>query len=336
MSLLRSLLLPISLFYYLFQIIRNKLYEWNLLKSKYFNIPTISVGNLSVGGTGKTPLVNYIISNFKNNYKIAFLSRGYGRSSSGYILATKNTVVNEIGDEPYLIKKNHNEIVVSVSEDRVHGIEKTIEKIKDIQMFVLDDAFQHRKLKCKLNIILSKFSKPYYNDFVIPSGSLREPKSGAKRAQIIIISKCPPDLNKANRQEIIRKIKPLPHQKVFFTTIDYDEYLVGKNNIMINDLKDSPVLLVTGIADSSELEKYLNKKKIIFDHLRFDDHHNYSQNDINLIKSKSIGKKVITTKKDYYKIIAVESIKNIYCIDIAIKFLSGKDDFNDEISRVIR
>ena len=333
---MRSLLLPISLFYYLFQFVRNKLYEWNLLTSKYFNIPTISVGNLSVGGPGKTPLVNYIISTFKNDYKIAFLSRGFGRSSSGYILASKNTVVNEIGDEPYLIKKNHNELIVAVSENRVHGIEKTIEKIKDIQMFVLDDAFQHRKLKCKLNIILSKFSKPYYNDFVIPSGNLREPKSGIKRAQIIIISKCPYDLNKTNRQEIIKKINPLPYQKVFFTTIDYNECLVGKNNIMINDLIDSPILLVTGIADSSELEKYLNKKKIIFDHLRFDDHHNYSQKDINLIKSKSIGKKVVTTKKDYYKIIAIESIKNIYCIDISIKFLAGKDDFNYEIGKVLR
>ena len=333
---MRSLLLPISLFYYLFQFVRNKLYEWNLLTSKYFNIPTISVGNLSVGGTGKTPLVNYIISTFKNDYKIAFLSRGYGRSSSGYILASKNTVVSEIGDEPYLIKKNHNELIVAVSENRVHGIEKTLEKIKDIEMFVLDDAFQHRKLKCKLNIILSKFSKPYYNDFVIPSGNLREPKSGIKRAQIIIISKCPYDLNKTNRQEIIKKINPLPYQKVFFTTIDYNECLVGKNNIMINDLIDSPILLVTGIADSSELEKYLNKKKIIFDHLRFDDHHNYSQKDINLIKSKSIGKKVVTTKKDYYKIIAIESIKNIYCIDISIKFLAGKDDFNYEIGKVLR
>ena len=333
---MRSLLLPISLFYYLFQFVRNKLYEWNLLTSKYFNIPTISVGNLSVGGTGKTPLVNYIISTFKNDYKIAFLSRGYGRSSSGYILASKNTVVNEIGDEPYLIKKNHNELTVAVSENRVHGIEKTLEKIKDIQMFVLDDAFQHRKLKCKLNIILSKFSRPYYNDFVIPSGNLREPKSGIKRAQIIIISKCPYDLNKTNRQEIIKKINPLPYQKVFFTTVDYNECLLGKNNIMINDLIDSPILLVTGIADSSELEKYLNKKKIIFDHLRFDDHHNYSQNDINLIKSKSIGKKVVTTKKDYYKIIAIESIKNIYCIDISIKFLAGKDDFNYEIGKVLR
>ena len=333
---MRSLLLPISLFYYLFQFVRNKLYKWNLLTSKYFDIPTISVGNLSVGGTGKTPLVNYIISTFKNDYKIAFLSRGYGRSSSGYILASKNTVVNEIGDEPYLIKKNHNELIVAVSENRVHGIEKTLEKIKDIQMFVLDDAFQHRKLKCKLNIILSKFSKPYYNDFVIPSGNLREPKSGIKRAQIIIISKCPYDLNKTNRQEIIKKINPLPYQKVFFTTIDYNECLVGKNNIMINDLIDSPILLVTGIADSSELEKYLNKKKIIFDHLRFDDHHNYSQNDINLIKSKSIGKKVVTTKKDYYKIIAIESIKNIYRIDISIKFLAGKDDFNYEIGKVLR
>lgn len=336
MTLLRILLLPISLLYYLFQTVKNKLYKFNLLSSKYFSVPTISVGNLSVGGSGKTPLVNHIISTFKNDYKIAFLSRGYGRSSSGYVLAKKNTVLNEIGDEPYLIKKNHEELTVAVAEKRVFGIEKTLEKINDIQMFVLDDAFQHRSLKCKLNIVLSKFSRPYFNDFVIPSGNLREPKSGIKRAQIIIISKCPSDLNKTKRQEIIKKIKPLPYQKVFFTTIDYNECLKGKNNVMINEFRDSPVLLVTGIADTSELEKYLKKRKIRFDHLKYNDHHNYSENDINYIKSKSIGKKVVTTKKDYYKIIGFESIKNIYYIDISIKFLSGENDFNSEIRKTLR
>ena len=145
MSLLRILLLPVSLLYFLYQFIRNKFYDLKLLKSYQFDIPTISVGNLSVGGTGKTPLVNYIISVLKNDYKIGFLSRGYGRDSSGYVLANENSNVNEIGDEPYLIKRNHQEITVAVAEKRVIGIKNTIDKVDNIQMFVLDDAFQHRK-----------------------------------------------------------------------------------------------------------------------------------------------------------------------------------------------
>ncbi len=336
MSLLRILLFPISLLYYLFQLIRNKFYDLSLLKSQEFNIPTVSVGNLSVGGSGKTPLVNYIISNFKKDYKIAFLSRGYARTTSGYILASESNNVYEIGDEPYLIKKNHKEITVVVSEKRDIGIEKTLEKIDDIQMFVLDDAFQHRSLKCSLNIVLSKFSSPYYNDFVIPTGNLREPKSGIKRAQIIIISKCPDDLDINKRKEIIKKINPLSYQNVFFTSIDYDDIIKGQNKIKTKDLINSSVLLVTGIADSSELKKYLKKNKISFDHLEYDDHHNYSTVDINLIKEKSINRKVITTKKDYYKLINIESLENIYYIDIKVKFLADENTFKSELRKVLK
>ena len=331
MSLLRILLFPISLLYFLYQFIRNKLYDLKLLKSHEFDIPIISVGNLSVGGTGKTPLVNYIISILKNDYKIGFLSRGYGRDSTGYFLANETSNVIEIGDEPYLIKRNHKGVTVAVAEKRVIGIKNTIERVDNIQMFVLDDAFQHRNLKCSLNIVLSKFSNPYYNDFVLPTGNLREPKSGIKRAQIIIISKCPPELEINKRQEIIKKIAPLSHQKVFFTTIDYNHSLKGKDEIKIKDLVDSHILLVTGIADSSELEKFLKKNRISFDHLKFNDHHKYSDFDINTIKSKSLDNKVVTTKKDYYKIINNQSLDNIYYIDIKVKFLNDENNFKSEI-----
>ena len=335
MSLLRILLFPISLLYFLYQFTRNKFYDLKLIKSQEFDIPTISVGNLSVGGSGKTPLVNYIISILKNDYKIGFLSRGYGRDSSGYILANERTDVNEIGDEPYLIKKNHKELTVAVSEKRVIGIKKTLEKIDGIQMFVLDDAFQHRSLKCSINIVLSTFKKPYYNDFVMPTGNLREPKSGIKRAQIIIISKCPLELEINKRQEIIRKIAPLSYQKVFFTTIHYDEFIKGQDKIKIKDLVDSHVLLVTGIADSSDLENFLKKNQINFEHIKYNDHHNYSEADIKLIKSKSVNKKVITTKKDYYKLINNKSLKDIYYLGIKVKFLNGEDNFNSKIRKLL-
>ena len=153
MSLLRILLFPISLLYFLYQFIRNKLYDLKLIKYYEFDIPIISVGNLSVGGTGKTPLVNYIISILKNDYKIGFLSRGYGRDSSGYILANETSDVIEIGDEPYLIKRNHKDVTVAVAEKRVIGIKNTLQRVENIQMFVLDDAFQHRNLKCSLSLI---------------------------------------------------------------------------------------------------------------------------------------------------------------------------------------
>ena len=335
MSLLRILLLPISLLYYLYQLIRNKFYDQGIIESKHFDIPTISVGNLSVGGTGKTPLVNYIISNFKNNYKLAFLSRGYGRDSSGYILADEKTLVTKIGDEPFLIKKNHGEILVVVSEDRVLGVSKTINENSGVQFFILDDAFQHRRLKCDLNIVVTKYDNPYYSDFVLPTGNLREPISGIKRAQIIVISKCPNNLGEVQRQEIIKKIKPSDQQKVFFTTIVYDESLVGRVDLNVMDLTETSVLLVTGIADSSDLEKYLNNKKISFEHLKFNDHHIYSEADIDKIKSKSKNKKIITTEKDYHKILDIKSFENMHYIGIKVKFLDGKNNFNSEIEKVI-
>ena len=336
MSQLRKLLFPISITYYIFQLIKNKLYDLRILKVTEFEIPTLCIGNLSLGGSGKTPLVNYIIKNFKNKYKIAFLSRGYNRNTSGYILVNDENSAQEIGDEPYLIKRNHKKLIVSVSENRVHGIKKTIEKFKGIQMFILDDAFQHRRLKCSLNIVLSKFDSPFYNDFIIPVGNLREPKCGIKRANIIIITKCPLNINENQKTNIYNKINPSINQKVFFSSIIYNNYLIGRNKIQIKNLVGSSLILVTGIADSSSLEKYLLEKDIVFNHIKFNDHHKYVKSDIQKIKSKSTNKLIITTEKDYYKIIGIEKLSNIYFQGIDIKFHCPKEDFNMEIKKYIK
>lgn len=336
MSQLRKLLFPISIIYFIFQLIKNKLYDLRFLKVTEFDIPTLCIGNLSMGGSGKTPLVNYIIKSFKNQYKIAFLSRGYNRNTSGYILANDKNSAQEIGDEPYLIKKNHKKLIVSVSENRVYGIQKIIKSFKGIQMFVLDDAFQHRRLKCSLNIVLSKFDSPFYNDCLIPVGNLREPKSGIKRANIIIITKCPLELKHEKKINIIKKINPSINQKVFFSSILYDNFLVGINKIHIDKLIGSSVILITGIADSSSLEKYLLEKEIFFDHIKFNDHHKYDNSDIDNIKLRSNNKLIITTEKDYYKIIAIEKLSNIYFQGINIKFHKGSEDFNLEIKKYIK
>ena len=203
-------------------------------------------------------------------------------------------------------------------------------------MFVLDDAFQHRRLKCSLNIILSKFDSPFYNDCIIPVGNLREPKSGIKRANIIIITKCPLELKHEKKINIINKINPSINQKVFFSSIVYDNFLVGINKIHIDKLIGSSVILITGIADSTSLEKYLFEKEIFFDHIKFNDHHKYDNSDIDKIKLRSTNKLIITTEKDYYKIIAIEKLSNIYFQGINIKFHKGSEDFNLEIKKCIK
>ena len=325
MPLLRRLLIPFSILYYLFQLIRNKLFDLNILKTTKFNFPIIAIGNLSVGGTGKTPLANYLITKLKSKYKLTFLSRGYMRNTSGYILANEYSSVNEIGDEPYLIKQTHRDITVAVCENRVHGIQSSLHIKNESNLFILDDAFQHRSLKVSINIVLSKFNQPFFKDFIIPTGNLREPASGIKRANIIIISKCPYNLSETTKNDFVRKINPNSDQKVFFTSINYKNYVLGKYQLNHNKISKQEVVLVTGIADSTTLEKFLNKKNIIFNHLKFNDHHRYSKQDINLIKSKSKNKNIITTKKDYFKILEIENLENLFYQDINIEFL-----FNDE------
>ena len=325
MPLLRILLIPFSILYYLFQLIRNKLFDLNILKTTKFNFPIISIGNLSVGGTGKTPLANYLITKLKSKYNLTFLSRGYMRKTSGYILANECSSVNEIGDEPFLIKQTHNDISVAVCENRVHGIKASIKNKNESNLYILDDAFQHRSLEASINIVLSKFNQPFFKDFIFPSGKLREPASGIKRANIIIISKCPNNLSETTKNDFVWKINPNSDQKIFFTSIKYKNYVFGKYQLNYNKISKQDVVLVTGIADSTSLENFLNKKNIVFNHLKFKDHHRYSKQDVNLIKSKSKNKNIITTKKDYFKILEIENLENLFYQDINIEFL-----FNDE------
>lgn len=307
MTLLRKILFPFVPIYYLVTWIRNKFYDLELKKSKTYDFPVICVGNLNVGGTGKTPMIEYLIRLLKNDYKIATLSRGYKRKTNGFHLADKNSSVNTIGDEPFqFYNKFNKDIIVAVDENKQRGINRLRINNNKTEAILLDDAFQHRKVKAGLNILLTTYNDLYIDDIVLPTGNLREPRIGANRANIIVITKCPIDLSEINKSEIIKKIRPKPYQKVFFSSISYSNELFSENDkiSLNNEIQD--FTLVTGIANSDSLVDYLKSKKLKFNHLNFDDHYEFSKQDIQLFTEKKL---IITTEKDYMRLMTYETLK---------------------------
>ena len=332
MSLLRKLLFPLSLLFKFIQEVRNLLYDLNIIANTKFNIPTISVGNLSMGGTGKTPMVEYLLSNLLIKYKIGILSRGYKRKSNGFLKLNEYSDISVVGDEPFIIQKTFPDSNVYVCEDRVTGI-KNILKNDELDFIILDDAFQHRKLKTTLNIMLSSFSKPFYNDYIFPVGDLRESRLSYKRANIIIITKCPANLSQNEMNDIKLKINPLEDQKIFFTTISYKDILFGNKSVNINSIINKEILLVTGIAETDSIIRYLNSRSIKFKHLEYSDHHHYSNNYINKILKLSRNSLVLTTKIDYYKL--KDNINNLLYLDIETRFLKNEDQFLKEVYKIL-
>lgn len=332
MSLLRKLLFPLSLLFKFIQEVRNLLYDLNIIANTKFNIPTISVGNLSMGGTGKTPMVEYLLSNLLIKYKIGILSRGYKRKSNGFLKLNEYSDISVVGDEPFIIQKTFPDSNVYVCEDRVTGIQNIL-KNDELDFIILDDAFQHRKLKTTLNIMLSSFSKPFYNDYIFPVGDLRESRLSYKRANIIIITKCPANLSQNEMNDIKLKINPLEDQKIFFTTILYKDILFGNKSVNINSIINKEILLVTGIAETDSIIRYLNSRSIKFKHLEYSDHHHYSNNDINNILKLSRNSLVLTTKKDYYKL--KDNINNLLYLDIETRFLKNEDQFLKEVYKIL-
>jgi tetraacyldisaccharide 4'-kinase len=217
----RVLLLPFAIIYGIIIFIRNKFFDKQWLSSAHFNFPLICVGNLAVGGTGKSPMVEYLIELLQPHFKIATLSRGYKRKTRGYALANISSTALEIGDEPMQFYQKHPSIAVAVGEERIVAIPHLLQDLPDLQTIILDDAFQHRTVNAGLNILLTEFSNIYAHDFFLPTGDLRDEKASAKRAQIIVVTKCPVDLSEQKKSEILRALKPLPLQSVFFTSIPH-------------------------------------------------------------------------------------------------------------------
>ena len=332
MRLLRKILYPISLVYAVVVIIRNYLYDIGLFGSKTFKTPTICIGNLSVGGTGKTPMAELLITLLQNSYKVALLSRGYRRQSKGFILADETSTVSMLGDEPYQIFSKFEAVVVAVDADRENGI-RNLEKIVCPDVIVLDDAFQHRKVTYGFSILLTAFGNLYSEDLYLPTGDLRDSKKEARRASIIVVTKCPPTLSQAEQRQIIKRLRPEPEQQVLFSSLAYDPYIKSDgDDIRIDDFKPNKLTLVTGIANPEPLITYLEKVGLTFEHLRFNDHHSFSENEIKNLRN---NQPVLTTEKDYVRLKG--KVDKLYYVSIKHQFLNnGRKIFEDSLKNFMK
>ena len=317
MKLIRNIFSPIVPIYYSVTWLRNTLYDLGWKSSTSYQLPIICVGNLSVGGTGKTPTIEYLIRFLSQNCKVATLSRGYKRESSGFIIVDENATAISIGDEPFQFYKKFKDIIVAVDADRRHGISELIAQ-KQPDIILLDDAFQHRKVKAGFNILLTSYDDLYCNDIVLPTGNLREPRSGAKRANLILVTKCPETISEAEKLSVINQLKPLSNQEVLFSSIVYSESVLNENeSLSLADLKDEMFTLVTGIANPKPLEDYLKHNGLQFEHLKFKDHHNFTDEDILSLKSK---KRILTTEKDYVRLLPnFKDDNSLYYLPIEFK-----------------
>jgi tetraacyldisaccharide 4'-kinase len=341
---------PLSWLYGLGVRFRNTLFEMGVLKSKSFSMPVISVGNITVGGTGKTPHVEYLIKLLQDKVNVAVLSRGYKRLSHGFKIADEKSTARTIGDEPYQIKQKFPKVIVAVDKKRVHGIETLNQQYKDLDVVLLDDAFQHRYVKPGINILLVDYHRLIIYDTLLPAGRLREPLSGKNRADIVIITKCPKDLKPMEYRVITKAMNLYPYQQIFFTTLEYGQLTpVFKDQSepkALEALKDYNVLLLTGIASPRQMEEDITPNVSHLSILSFPDHHAFTPKDIERIASQYAAlpspKCIVTTEKDAARIVDLEGLSkeikdNIYILPIHISFMQDQEaKFNENIIGYVR
>lgn len=332
MNLLRKILLPIVPLYYLIVWIRNKMYDLGIKKSTTYKFPIIAVGNLSVGGTGKSPMVEYLIKILKEKRILATLSRGYKRETKGFQIVQVSSTAKDIGDEPLQFKTKFPNILVGVDADRRNGIAQLRSCVPQPEVVIMDDGFQHRKVKAGFYILLTAYYDLYCDDVLLPTGNLREPIMGANRANLIVVSKCPKTLSFEEKKEIQKKLKIKENQSLFFSTIDYEKELVGfKGKRSIDFFKTVSFTLVTGIANPRQLLDYYTSLGLIFTHVNFPDHHSFSIKEIEELKNHEY---IITTEKDYMRL-AKELKENIWYQPMIMKFLEGEDSFKTKVLEYI-
>ncbi|MEX1201988.1 MAG: tetraacyldisaccharide 4'-kinase [Ferruginibacter sp.] len=330
----RYLLLPLSFLYGLLIKLRNILFDKNILGSVSFNFPIICIGNLAVGGTGKTPMVELLVEMLQDDFKTATLSRGYKRKTKGFTIANSNTTAIEIGDEPMQFHLKFPTLTVAVGEERVVAIPQLLQERPNIKVIILDDAFQHRTVKAGLNIVLTEYKNLYTRDFLLPAGDLRDVKSSIKRAQMIIVTKCPHNLSAEEKNNIINELQPLVNQQVLFAALEYGEPYHLFNQIKTNFDKTPDVLLLCGIANPKPIKDFLNKHVKSYDMLRYADHHIFSSEDLKDIKKQfdkinSKRKLIITTEKDAVRLHKYEKELQeypIYALPIKHCILFGEQE----------
>ena len=342
--------MPLSWIYGVGVLVRNRLFDLGMLKQKSYSIPVISVGNITVGGSGKTPHVEYLVTLLKDKVKTAVLSRGYKRKSKGYVLADRSVTMRDIGDEPFQMTRKFANIYVAVDRDRRNGINRLINdsETKDVDVILLDDAFQHRYVKPGINILLVDYHRLIIYDKLLPAGRLREPMSGKARADMVIITKCPKDLKPMEFRVLTKAMELYPYQDLFFTTIEYGELVKvwhedGALDITLNKerLKDMNVMLLTGIASPKQMVNDMTPLCKSISQMTFGDHHAFSRKDAGRINDKFASmpqpRVIITTEKDAVRLEETEGLTEdvrnaLYVQPIHVRFMLGQEeDFNNKI-----
>lgn len=339
------LLKPLSALYGFGVGLRNKLFDLGVYQSKKSDITTISVGNITVGGTGKTPHAEYILSLISNKVKAAYLSRGYKRTTRGFRIADDNSNASTIGDEAFQIKQKFPNITVAVDGNRHNALRKLYDSKNPPKVVVLDDAYQHRSLHPDLNILLIDFNRLTYQDSMLPLGELREQSDNTDRADIIIFTKCPPTIMPVDMLSTRTQIRPFPYQTLYYTTLAYEEPK-GLFTDKKLDLRGKEIILLTGIAQPQHLHKHLEKYASLITALKYPDHHKFTSHDINELvedfeKLNADNRAIITTEKDAARLMSMnlpEIIRdNIYIIGVKVEFLfNGQKDFDTQIDKFLR
>ncbi len=340
-------LLPLSWFYGLGANFRNFLFEVGILKSRAYKTPVISVGNITVGGTGKTPHVEYLVRLLQDKVRVAVLSRGYKRKSSGFVLAGKDTPMEQIGDEPFQMKQKFPDVTIAVDKKRTRGIERLTSEEADgkaIDVILLDDAFQHRYVKPGINILLVDYHRLIIYDKLLPAGRLREPLKGKNRADIVIVTKCPKELKPMEFRVITRAMGLFPYQHLYFSTLEYDQLRpVFKETSAgtMSRLAEQNVLLLTGIASPRQLLEDLKPEAMSITPLAFPDHHKFRRKDIRRLnetfEAMPSPKCIVTTEKDATRLTVAEGLsdevrRSLYVQPVRIKFMSDQEEsFNQNI-----
>lgn len=347
MNRIRLLLLPLSWLYWLAVRIRNWLFDAGIAKSFEFDIPTICVGNLTVGGTGKTPHTDYLISLLKSEYKIALLSRGYGRKTKGFRIVEPTSTAGEVGDEPLQLKIKHPQVTCAVHEDRVNGVVELLAIQPELEALVLDDAFQHRWIRAGLNILMVDYNRPINKDFLLPAGNLRDSISEVKRANIVVVSKCPENISTDDQQRFISKINLNDTQQIYFTTYRYGvPKAIHNGSLELAPNPTKPVVALAGIANPGKFFNQVENQFNVLQKKAFADHHNFTVKEILSIfeaTSKRMGKgfAVITTEKDAARIrtlpLSAEVMQKFYYLPLEVHFLNNEGNrFNRQILSYVR
>jgi len=334
MKRLRFILFPFGVLYWLITSLRNFFYDKGIFKSYTAPVPVIAVGNLSVGGTGKSPQIEYLIRILSEKYQIATLSRGYKRTSKGFVLADENTTVEELGDEPFQFFSKFKNIQVAVDADRTNGIKNLLKLDNPPQVILLDDAYQHRKVKATTYILVTAYNDLYCDDFILPIGNLREARKGASRADFVFVTKCPTTLTVTEENKIREKLKLNTNQKLFFTTISYDNCVFSStSHHTVSEIQSQSKVILAGIAKPEPFFDFLKSETDIL--LKYPDHHNFSDEQINAVKQKSAGKQIVTTEKDYVRIKDKFDANQLFYLPIKTEFLSGEEEFKSLILELL-